>query len=184
MARTALTAPMAVSNTASTESPAMSIKRPWLASIRPRNTARAASSAATVDLSSAAIRREYPATSATTIAASRCLRSVPFTCASASRSSYGEEALVSFYFDPLCQISLQLSEADAKASQAAGSQRLHTQVMVEMKLGRWQKWEMSLGQGGSIDIDQLQPMSFLMEGPPREKSTFSTCQDAAAIPRQ
>ena len=27
---------------------------------------------------------------------------------------------MSFYFDPLCQTSLQLSEADAKASQAAG----------------------------------------------------------------
>ena len=27
---------------------------------------------------------------------------------------------MSFYFDPLCRISLQLSEADVKASQAAG----------------------------------------------------------------
>ena len=48
----------------------------------------------------------------------------------------------------------------------------------------WQKWEISRGQGGSIDIDHLQPMSFLMEGTPREKSTFSTSEAAEAIPRR
>jgi hypothetical protein len=57
-ASAAATAPVAVSNTASTESPAMSITLPWLDSICARNTARAASSAATVARSSAAIRRE------------------------------------------------------------------------------------------------------------------------------
>jgi len=44
--------------------------------------------------------------------------------------------------------------------------------MVEMKLGRWQKWEMSLGQEGPIDIDQLQPMSFLMEGTSQREIDF------------
>jgi hypothetical protein len=57
-ASAAVTAPVAVSKTASTESPAMSITRPWLASMRSRNIPRAASSADTVARSSAAIRRE------------------------------------------------------------------------------------------------------------------------------
>ena len=35
-----------------------------------------------------------------------------------------------------------------------------------------------------IDIDHLQPMSFLMEGPPREKSTFSTCQMRIKVRRR
>ena len=70
-------APVAVSNTASTESPAMSMTRPCLDSICSLNTERAASSAATVALSSAAIRREYPATSAARIAARRCLDDEP-----------------------------------------------------------------------------------------------------------
>jgi hypothetical protein len=52
------TAPLAVSKMASTESPAMSITRPWLASMAVRKTARARSSAATVPGSSKFIRRE------------------------------------------------------------------------------------------------------------------------------
>ena len=35
-----------------------------------------------------------------------------------------------------------------------------------------------------IDIDHLQPGPYLMEGPLSEKSTFSTYQDAEAIPLQ
>src|SRR5207302_1496783 len=49
---------LAVSNTASTESPAMSTTRPWFSSICCLNTARAASSAASVARSSCAISRE------------------------------------------------------------------------------------------------------------------------------
>ena len=52
------TAPLAVSKIASTESPAMSMTRPRLASIVVRKTARAVSSAATVPHSSQFIRRE------------------------------------------------------------------------------------------------------------------------------
>ena len=52
------TAPLAVSNTASTESPAMSMTRPRCASMVVRKTARAVSSAATVPRSSQFIRRE------------------------------------------------------------------------------------------------------------------------------
>ena len=58
IASDAVTAPAAVPNTASTESPAMSMTLPCCASICARNTARAASSAATVALSSMAISRE------------------------------------------------------------------------------------------------------------------------------
>ena len=58
IASAAVTAPAAVPNTASTESPAMSMTRPCCASICARNTARAASSAATVAWSSMAISRE------------------------------------------------------------------------------------------------------------------------------
>jgi hypothetical protein len=58
MANAADTAPVAESNTASTESPAMSMIRPWLDSIWVRKITRAASRAATVARSSAAISRE------------------------------------------------------------------------------------------------------------------------------
>ena len=58
IASAAATAPVAVSNTASTESPAMSMTRPWCDSIWALKTLRAASSATTVARSSAAIRRE------------------------------------------------------------------------------------------------------------------------------
>jgi len=85
IASAADTAPVAVSKTASTESPAMSMTRPWLDSIWARNTARAASSAATVDRSSVDIRREYPTASAARIAASRCFSSVPTIGISLSR---------------------------------------------------------------------------------------------------
>ena len=54
----AVTAPAAVSNTASTESPAVSITRPSLAKMWARNTPRADSSAITVARSSTDIRRE------------------------------------------------------------------------------------------------------------------------------
>ena len=69
------TAPVAESNSASTESPTMSMTRPRLDSTCVRNVRRAASSAATVPFSSSAIRREKPTTSAARIAASRCLGS-------------------------------------------------------------------------------------------------------------
>ena len=58
METAAVTAPAAVSKSASTESPAVSMMRPWFASVATRNTARAASSAATVARSSCAISRE------------------------------------------------------------------------------------------------------------------------------
>jgi len=58
IASAALTAAVASSNTASTESPAMSMTRPWADSICVRKSLRAASSAATVAASSSAIRRE------------------------------------------------------------------------------------------------------------------------------
>ena len=57
-ASAAVTAPAAVSNTASTESPAMLITRPWLDSISALNMPLAASSAATVMRSSISMRRE------------------------------------------------------------------------------------------------------------------------------
>ncbi len=57
-ARAQLTAQVAASNTASTESPAMSITRPSRPSIDSRKTARAWSSAATVPVSSQPIKRE------------------------------------------------------------------------------------------------------------------------------
>ena len=74
----ASTAPdAAVSNTASTESPAMSMTRPWLASMRPRNSA-----ARCVErLHRGALRRPPSGASSLTasaarMAASRCLSSV------------------------------------------------------------------------------------------------------------
>ena len=57
-ASAAFTAAVALSNTASTESPAMSTTRPACVAISELNTARAASNAATVPWSSIAIRRE------------------------------------------------------------------------------------------------------------------------------
>src|SRR5687767_494552 len=71
-ASAACTAPTAVSNRASTESPAMSTTRPWCDCTWLRNTLRQASSEATVARSSVAMRREYPAASAARIAARRC----------------------------------------------------------------------------------------------------------------
>jgi hypothetical protein len=58
MALAACTADSAVTKAASTESPAMSTTRPPSASMWRRNTARAASSCASVPGGSAAIRRE------------------------------------------------------------------------------------------------------------------------------
>src|SRR4051812_40526371 len=74
IARAACTAPVAVSKRTRAESPAMSITRPKFASTCVRMMVRAWSSAATVSCSSAAMSRVYPATSATRIAARRCLR--------------------------------------------------------------------------------------------------------------
>ncbi len=85
----ALTAPLAVSNTASTESPAMSTTRPWFDSISLRKMPRAASSAATVARSSVAMRREYPTASAARIAASRCLMPISVTALVSSERSSG-----------------------------------------------------------------------------------------------
>src|SRR5262245_24574531 len=77
--RAAAVAALARSKTASTESPAMSMTRPWNVSIWRRNTARAASSVSTVARSSAAMRRAYPAASAARIAARRCRKPVLLT---------------------------------------------------------------------------------------------------------